>query len=114
MDTIEKIQSRVKSNFMDETKAKENKRKFAKSIMWDLYNSQRGDELNKEYTNASLDAVSIVSDNLSPIKSFSFVVPSLKWLNEHGDAFKFFCLTTFNSEYRDLIDVFEHALSKDS
>ncbi len=114
IQTISKIQSKVRSSLMDDTKAKENKRKFAKNIMWDLYNSERGDELNKAYTHASLDAISIVSDNLSLIKNFGFVVPSLKWLSEHGSTFKFFCLTTFNSDYRNLIDVFEHALSKDS
>ena len=113
LETILRIRGKVRSSLlMDETK--ENKRKVARNIMWDLYNSGHGDDVNKAYTNASLDAVSIVSENLSPIKSFSFVVPVLKWLNEHGKTFKFFCLTTFNSEYRDLIDLFEQALSKDS
>ncbi len=112
-ETISRIRNKVRSSFIaDETEG--SKRNLAKDIMWELYNSAHGDDVNKAYTDASLDAISIVSDNLSPIKSFSFVVPVLKWLNDQGKTFKFFCLTTFNSQYKDLIDVFEHALSKDS
>ncbi len=111
-DTISDIRKSVRSYFVSDTK---NQGNLARNLIRKMYVSKRGDELNKSYTDIGLDTVSLVSTGLSQTMYISLVVPILKKVNDYRPEIEFMFLTLpwQDTEYNELIDIFEKALSKD-
>lgn len=107
--TIKSIRAKVRQwELTDPDDRPEN---FGKEILWDLYNSNDGDSLNKAYTNSGLNLIENIAQTFDKSKMLGVVVPKLHKINEIVKPIKFFYLTKRNEEFKATIELINNALS---